>query len=196
VEKFLKKHPNFSLLKNPHQGKAMTVITGMMLADGEYTLFTDLDQATPIEEIEKFLPWFEKGFDIVIGSRKTSREGAPLTRQFMASGFMVLRTIILGISGFTDTQCGFKAFKKEVAQTLFTKLKIYGQKKTVSGSMVTAGFDVETLFLAQKLGFKIKELPVEWHYVETRKVSPIKDSLSGLIDLIKIRLNSWRGLYG
>jgi hypothetical protein len=62
--------------------------------------------------------------------------------------------------------------------------------------MVTAGFDVETLFLAQKLGFKIKELPVEWHYVETRKVSPIKDSLSGLIDLIKIRLNSWRGLYG
>ena len=61
--------------------------------------------------------------------------------------------------------------------------------------MVTAGFDIEALFLAQKLGFKIKEVPVEWHYVETRRVSPIKDSAQGLVDILRIRINAWQGKY-
>lgn len=195
IQKFIADHPGFSLIKNPHQGKAATVITGMLKASGRYVLFTDLDQATPISEVEKILPWFEKGFDVVIGSRNTRREGAPISRLAMARGFMALRTLILGLSGIADTQCGFKAFKNEVAKELFGRLKLYGQKKLVTGSMVTAGFDIETLFLAKKAGFKIKEVPVEWHYVETRKVNPIKDSWYGFWDLVKIRLNSLRGLY-
>jgi len=195
VEKFIAEHPNFSLIKNPHQGKAATVITGMLMTSGRYVLFTDLDQATPISEIEKVLPWLKRGYDVVIGSRNTKREGAPILRLLMARGFILLRTLILGLSGITDTQCGFKAFKNEVVKDLFSRLKLYGQKKSVKGSMVTAGFDIEMLFLAKKRGYKIKEVPVEWHYVETRKVNPIKDSWYGLLDLVKIRLNSLRGFY-
>lgn len=195
LENFIKKHPGFRLIKNPHQGKATTVITGMLKAEGKYVLFVDLDQATPINQVEKFLPWLEKNYEIVIGSRNTKREGAPLSRLLVARGFMILRGFILGLSGISDTQCGFKAFKKEPAQKILKRLRLYGQQKIASGPMVTAGFDIETLFLAQKLGFKIKEVSVEWHYVETRRVNLLKDSWYGFWDLIRIRLNGLLGLY-
>lgn len=192
---FVKKNPGFSIMHNPHQGKAATVISGMTAAQGDIVLFTDLDQATPIHELEHLLPWFERGFDVVIGSRSSQRQGAPFTRRVMARGFMILRGLILGLRGIVDTQCGFKAFRKQVARDIFGRLKLYGEKHTVSGSMVTAGFDIEVLFLAKKSGYKIKEVPVEWHYVETRRVNPVIDSIQGLSDIIKIRLNAWRGLY-
>ncbi|MDP3998530.1 MAG: glycosyltransferase [bacterium] len=195
VEKFIKNHPLFSLIKNPHQGKAATVVTGMLRAEGDYILFADMDQATPIEEIDNLLPHL-KDYDIVIGSRSSQRRGAPLTRLLMARGFMFLRNLILGIK-ISDTQCGFKLFKQEVVKNLFPKLKIYsGGLKIAGGSMVTAGFDVEVLFLAQKLGYKIQEVPVEWRYVETRRVGIFKDSWQALRDMVKIRLNSLRGVYG
>ena len=184
----------FTIIENPHQGKAGTVITGMLAAKGEIVLFSDLDQAAPIREVEKLLPWF-KEYDVVIGSRNTHREGAPLTRVLMARGFMLLRTIILGLGGIKDTQCGFKAFRRDIARDMFQRLKLYGTRQRVSGSMVTAGFDIEVLFLARKSGYRIKEVPIEWHYVETRRVSPLKDSWQGLMDIIKIRMNAWRGLY-
>ncbi|KKU87269.1 MAG: Glycosyl transferase family 2 [Candidatus Gottesmanbacteria bacterium GW2011_GWA2_47_9] len=184
----------FTIIENPHQGKAGTVITGMLAAKGEIVLFSDLDQAAPIREVEKLLPWF-KEYDVVIGSRNAHREGAPLTRVLMARGFMLLRTIILGLGGIKDTQCGFKAFRRDIARDIFQRLKLYGTRQRVSGSMVTAGFDIEVLFLARKSGYRIKEVPIEWHYVETRRVSPLKDSWQGLMDIIKIRMNAWRGLY-
>lgn len=195
IEEFISDNLGFSLIKNPHQGKAATVIAGMLKTHGKYALFTDLDQATPITEIEKFFSWFGKGLDVVIGSRSSVRQGAPLSRILMARGFMTLRTLILGLSGISDTQCGFKAFKNEVAKNLFKRLKLYHQKKKVKGSQVSAGFDVEVLFLAKKLGLRVVEVPVIWHYVETRRVNPLKDSWHGFCDLIKIRLNSLRGLY-
>lgn len=185
----------FRLIHNPHQGKAATVITGSLAALGRIILFTDLDQATPLSEADKLLPWFTKGFDVVIGSRNSRREGAPVTRIAMARGFMILRSIILGLHGITDTQCGFKAFRQEIAREIFSKLKLYGHHHSGEGSMVTAGFDIEVLFLAKKLGYRIKEVPVEWHYVETRRVNPIKDSWQGFMDIIKIRDNAWRGMY-
>jgi len=196
LDSFVKNNSGFSVMHNPHQGKAATVISGMMAAHGHIVLFTDLDQATPITELAKILPWFEKGYDVVIGSRNGQRQGAPLTRRAMARGFMILRGIILGLRGIVDTQCGFKAFKNDVAKDIFHRLKLYGERHTVSGSMVTAGFDIEVLFLARKLMYKIKEVPVEWHYVETRRVNPIIDSVQGLTDILKIRMNAWRGLYG
>jgi dolichyl-phosphate beta-glucosyltransferase len=186
---------NLHIIHNPHQGKAATVITGMLKAEGDIVLFTDLDQATPIEEMQKLLPWFEKGFDVVIGSRNSNRQGAPLLRLFMARGFMFLRGLILGLRGISDTQCGFKAFRRTIAQNIFTKLKLYGHMHTISGSMVTAGFDIEVLYLAKQMGYKIKEVPVEWHYVETRRVNPIKDSFQGLVDIISIRINAMKGIY-
>lgn len=195
LEEYRKSNKKVTVIHNPHQGKAGTVITGMLAARGAIVLFSDLDQATPISELAKVLPWFDQKFDVVIGSRSGRREGAPLTRIIMARGFMFLRSAILGLKGITDTQCGFKAFRREVAQDIFGRLKLYGNNKEVSGSMVTAGFDIETLFLARKLGYKIKEVPVEWHYVETRRVNPLKDSIQGFMDIIRIRLNAFRGMY-
>ncbi len=195
IREFIKKNPRFKLIDNPHQGKAGTVMTGVKEAKGKIVLFSDLDQATPIQEIEKVFPWFELGFDVVIGSRKGQREGAPFSRRVMARGFMLLRTVILGLKGISDTQCGFKAFTQDASKSIFNRLSLYSHHKTVTGSMVTAGFDVELLFLAKSFGFKIKEVPVEWHYVETRRVSPIKDSWEGLMDIIHIRINAWKGEY-
>lgn len=195
IQKMVNGNGHFRLIENPHQGKAGTVISGMLAAEGKYVLFTDLDQATPIDQLEKLLPWFAKGNDIVIGSRHGRRAGAPFLRRLMGPGFMLARNIILGLKGIDDTQCGFKAFKREVARNVFTRLRLYKDHKHPSGPRVTAGFDVEVLFIAQKLGYKIKEVPVEWHYVDTRRVSPLMDSLDALVDIIKIRLNSLSGFY-
>jgi dolichyl-phosphate beta-glucosyltransferase len=202
VGKFVKENNTFRLIKNPHLGKAGAVTAGMLQAKGTYVLFTDMDQATPIDEVDKLLPYFEKalpdgrhGYDIVIGSR-TGRKGAPWTRRLMANGMMVLRTAIVGIKGIKDTQCGFKMFKREVGRKVFQKMSdLHDGYKAVSGSNVVAGFDVEMLFIAQKMGYKIKEVPVEWLYVETRRVSPLKDSVDALIYLCKIRLNQIKGIY-
>jgi len=196
IDIIIKKYPNFNLIKNFHQGKAYAVSKGVYLAKGKFILFSDLDQATPIKEIEKMLPFLEQDYDVVIGSRKSERKGAPLLRLIMARGFMMLRTLILGLKGISDTQCGFKSFKCKAAKEIFKRLKLYGEtKKIAKGSLVTAGFDVEVLFVAKELGYKINEVPVEWHYVETRKVNPITDSWHGLTDMIKLRLNKARGLY-
>ena len=196
VEKFVKNNSKFKLIKNNHTGKAGAVTTGVLSAEGEYILFTDMDQATPIEELSKIFPFFEKNYDIVIGSRDSKRRGAPWTRLVMARGMMALRTILVGISGISDTQCGFKAFRNEVAKKLFEKIsKINKGFAEVYGSKVSAGFDVELLYLAQKMGYKIKEVPVSWLYVETRRVNPIKDSIDGLVGLIKIKMNTLSGVY-
>lgn len=195
LEEFSEKNKQYRVIYNPHRGKAATVITGMLEAKGDIVLFSDLDQATPLNQLEKLLPWFNKGYDVVIGSRNRKREGAPLLRLVMARGFMILRSTLLGLKGITDTQCGFKAFKKSVAQDIFKKLYVYNNSKEVSGASVTAGFDIETLFLAKRLGHSIKEVPVEWHYVETRRVNPIKDSVEGLLDILRIRWNAWQGTY-
>ncbi|OGH17488.1 MAG: hypothetical protein A3C97_00440 [Candidatus Levybacteria bacterium RIFCSPHIGHO2_02_FULL_37_11] len=196
IEKFVKENPKFKLVKNNHTGKAGAVTKGVLSSNAEFILFTDMDQATPIEEIEKVLPYFDKGYDVVIGSRNSKRKGAPWTRLVMARGMMALRTILVGISGISDTQCGFKMFKNEVAKKLFRKISnINNGFGEISGSKVSAGFDVELLYLAQKMGFRIKEVPVDWLYVETRRVSPLKDSIDGLFDLFKIKMNSIKGTY-
>ena len=195
IQEFVHENKGFRLIQNPHQGKAATVVTGFMRAIGSIILFSDLDQATPLKELERVLPWFAKGAHVVIGSRQGRREGAPLLRKIMAKGFMFLRTVILGLHGISDTQCGFKAFTREAARNIVQHLYIYSQSKTVSGAMVTAGFDIEMLFVAKTLGYVIKEVPVEWHYVETRRVNPIKDTIQGISDILTIRLYAWKGRY-
>lgn len=195
LENFSKKNSRYHVQFNPHLGKAGTVISGVMKAQGDIILFSDLDQATPLSEIEKILPWFKKNYDVVIGSRNRKREGAPLTRILMARGFMFLRSIVLGLEGITDTQCGFKAFRKDVAHKIFGALREHWNSKGANGASVTAGFDIEVLFVAKRLGYLIKEVPVEWHYVETRRVNPIKDSLEGLWDIIRIRISAFQGQY-
>lgn len=195
LEKFVREEKFFRIVKSPHKGKAGAVTAGMLKAKGDLVLFTDLDQATPIEELNKLLPFAEK-FDIVIGSRNSTRKGAPWTRLLMAKGMIFLRTVIVGLRGIDDTQCGFKLFTKKASDDLFSKLeKFHHGYNKISGSSVKAGFDVELLFIAQKHGFTIKEVPVNWLYVESRRVSPVKDSVEAVEDLVRIKLNSLSGKY-
>ncbi len=192
-QNFAKKHSGFKVLEMPHRGKGGTVIAGMLEAKGEIVLFDDMDQATPIDQVEKVIAKFEDGYDVVIGSR-SGREGAPLIRKTMAYGFALLRNIVLQLP-FKDTQCGFKAFKGNAAQKIFGKMKIFSEKTGNEGASVTAGFDLEILYIARKLGLKVAEVPVVWHHKEGTKVNPIKDSWEGLRDLIKVRINALLGKY-
>src|SRR3989338_8099480 len=185
---FISEHPKFKVIKSRHGGKALAVISGMNEGKGDYLLFCDMDQATPLPEWEKLHPFFEKNYDVVIGSRRDIRQGAPRFRVIMAKGFMILRNIILDL-GITDTQCGFKAFKSDAARTILNRLVYYKGERSVRGSTVTAGFDVELLFIAKELGYKISEVPIDWHYQETRRVSPVKDSLEGFAALLRIKFN-------
>lgn len=193
VKQQIKNKEGFRLIKNTHGGKAITVITGMLDAKGEIAVFTDMDQATPIDQIESLFPKFDEGYDLVIGSRD-GREGAPLMRKLIAWGFAILRNIILGVP-FKDTQCGFKAFKKVVIQEIFPELLKIWVKRKATGAAVHAGFDVEALFLAKKSNFEIAEVPVQWHYVGTERVQVIKDSIDAIRDMFRIRLADIRGKY-
>ncbi len=193
LEKFEKQDERVRLIRNPHQGKAATVTTGVGKAGGAIILFTDTDQATPINQVEKFLPHFEQGYDVVIGSRH-GRAGMPFIRKITAYGFVILRTMILRLP-FKDTQTGFKAFKQEAARDIFSRLKIFGKGGVISGAAVKAGFDLEILFVARKLGYKIKEMPVEWHHPGTTRVNIIKDSIDGLRDMLRIRWYALQGKY-
>ncbi len=193
ADDFSKNHKNFFVLKEPHRGKGGTVIAGMLRAKGDVILFTDTDQATPIDQVEKFLPKFEEGYDIVIGSR-SGRKGAPLLRKLMAYGFAFLRTIILRLP-YKDTQCGFKAFRNEASREIFKRMKVFSEKGQGKGAGVTAGFDLEVLYLARKLKYKVAEVPVTWNHKESERINAIRDSWEGLRDLLRVRINALQGKY-
>ncbi|MBI2596191.1 glycosyltransferase [Candidatus Daviesbacteria bacterium] len=195
VEKEIKNKKNFKLIKNPHGGKAITVMIGMLVSKGDIALFTDMDQATPIYEIEKLLPKFDSGFDIVIGSRH-GRKGASLSRKLAAWGFASLRNIILNLP-LSDTQCGFKLFNRKSINLIFPKLLNDWQAMKQEGAAVNAGFDAEVLFIAKKQKLKIAEVNVLWHHVQNEKqVQIIKDGIEAIKDMVRIRLSDAMGKYG
>lgn len=193
IEKIIKNKTNFRLIRNPHGGKAKTVMSGMLKAEGEIVVFTDMDQATPLNQIEKFFPKLDEGFDIVIGSRE-GRKGAPVIRKIAAWGFSVLRGIILGLP-FKDTQCGFKAFTKESINKIILKIEHEWGILHTKGGAVNAGFDVEVLYLARKYGFKTVEVIVEWNYVDTERVQMFKDAAATIYDMFRIKWNDLTGKY-
>ncbi|MCD6094381.1 glycosyltransferase family 2 protein [bacterium] len=174
--------------RKENKGKGYTVKEGMLNAKGDYRLFMDADNSTTIDQIEKMWPWFERGYDIVIGSRDI--KGAvldppqPLYRRLVGKIFRLARDIICDIWGIYDTQCGFKCFKKEVVETIFPKLRIE-----------RFAFDVEILLLAKMHGFKIKEIPVYWRNNPDSKVK-FKSAIRMGLDLFKIRWYQLKGYYG
>lgn len=196
LHQFAKKYSQVNVLENIHAGKGPTVKAGMLAAKGEWRLFTDFDQSTPLSEIEKLWPATKHKSEVVIGSREmvgSIRDEEPWYRHLMGRGFNIL-VQMLAIPGILDTQCGFKLFSASAAEMLFKQLHIYGQQEQ-RGDAFTGAFDVELLFLAKKNHLKITEIPIEWHHHETDRVDPIKDSLRMLRDIIHIRIADFKGEY-
>lgn len=195
LEDYAKKYENVIVLKNIHAGKAPTVKAGMLQAVGQWRVFTDFDQSTPIQEVEKLLSHTKKGYDIVIGSREgkgAKRGSEPIYRHLMGRVFNLL-VQFLAVPGIQDTQCGFKLFSAEATQ-LFNELVVYGNEKGRKDAF-TGAFDVELLYIARKNGFSIKEVPIIWIHSETDRVSPVKDSLRMLRDIVKVRVADLSGKY-
>ena len=197
AESFGAAHPDVRVIRNDHRGKGYAVRAGVLAARGNIVLFSDADLSTPIEEIAEMLPWFERGYGVVIGSREGSgakRIKEPFYRHLMGRVFNgIVR--LLTVRGINDTQCGFKAFRDEVARDVFSRMRLYGaDAKKITDAMVT-GFDVEVLFIAQKSGVRIKEVPVEWRYGSETKVNPLKDSWRNFRDVVMVRWNDLRGRY-
>ncbi len=191
--KFAREHRGFKLMKEPHRGKGGVVIAGVLAAAGKYILFTDMDQSTPIDQVEKVLPKLEGGYDIVIGSRE-GRAGAPLIRKLMSLGFSLLQLLVLRLP-YRDTQTGFKAFRREAGQRIFGKMKVFFERMRVKGASTSAGFDVEMLYLARKMGYRVAEVPIAWHYEPGTKKNSIKESWIGFRGVMAVRIKSLLGLY-
>lgn len=186
VEEFGQKHPFIRLIRNPHGGKGAAVKTGVAQAEGQYLIISDTDLSVPIEELPKFLPPTLDGYDIAIASREVKgakRISEPYYRHLMGRIYNLL-VRVMAVPGIQDTQCGFKAFRREVAREIFPYQTIEGW-----------GFDVEILFIAQRFGYRIVEVPVIWYYGAESKVEPVKDTLGMVSDLWQVRRNGWQGLY-
>lgn len=179
-------HEYIRVITERTQGKGAAVRTGMLHATGQYLFICDADLSMPIEEVTKFLPENAGDYDIAIASREapgSRRIGEPEIRHIMGRVFNFIVKVI-AVRGLNDTQCGFKCFKREVAEEIFPLQTIDGW-----------AFDVELLFVAQQRGRKIIEVPITWIYKDHSKIKPIQNSIDMVVETIRIRLNGWRGVY-
>jgi len=196
LDKYIKYHPRFKFLRNRHAGKPYALKAGLKSVKGEIILFTDMDQSAPITELRKLLPYFKENYKVVIGSRGLTRKNFPLYRQLASVIFRFLRQGLL-LREIVDTQCGFKAFEREVAREIFSKLTIFKEEKKVKGWRVTA-YDVEALFIAKKLSFRIKEVPVNWEDKDVargKQKNFIKESWEMFTEILRVRLNDLKEKY-
>lgn len=176
------------LLRNEkNRGKGASVRKGIFFAQGEIRLFMDADNSTRIREIEKFLPFLERGVDIIISSRKLKNsviiKHQPFLRRFMSRIHGIIVSLLLGIK-VSDYNCGFKVFKDKAAKELFSVQNI---NRWV--------FDAEILFLAKKYGFTVKEVPIIWEHKDTSKVKPFQATINSLREICRIKINELMGRY-
>jgi glycosyltransferase involved in cell wall biosynthesis len=189
VRAFAAANPEVRLLENPgNRGKGYSVRSGMLQAHGEVVLFSDADLSAPIEEADGLFAAIAAGADIAIGSRwlETKRQTIrqPFYRQFFGRCFNGVTRFVMGLK-FADTQCGFKAFTRAAAQTVF-------QLQTIE----RWGFDPEILFIALKRGYRIQEVPVSWAHDERTRMSYLKDGIKMLEEIAIVRWNALTGRYG
>jgi glycosyltransferase involved in cell wall biosynthesis len=188
VSELARRHPSVQLLQNPgNRGKGYSVRHGMLKARGEWALFTDADLSSPIEEIEKLISAAEgKSAQIAIGSRALDRSlvgvHQPLLREYAGRFFNLVMRVVTGLK-FHDTQCGFKLFQCEAARRIFSLQRLE-----------RFGFDAEILYIAERLGCRVVEVPVRWNDVAGSKVGTLQ-GLNGFLDLLRIRRNAWAGRY-
>jgi glycosyltransferase involved in cell wall biosynthesis len=188
VRDYARKHPGMLLLENPgNRGKGYSVRNGMLHARGDILLFSDADLSSPIEEADKLFAAIAQGADIAIGSRwldsGLQKKKQPLYRQLFGRIFNLALRVLLNLQ-FKDTQCGFKAFTRRSAQTIFPLQKIERW-----------GFDPEILYLAEKLHFKVSEIPVAWSHREGTRINPLRDGIRMFGEILRIRWYALRGNY-
>jgi len=187
VGKYLPLIKNLHLIDNKdNHGKGAVVAQGMLEAQGEIRLFTDADNSTSIEQVANLIPYFSEGYDVVIGSRRVKGAKIAQHQPFMREiagrvGNLIIQ--ILAVPFVWDTQCGFKAFSSRAAEDIFKRLTIK-----------RFGFDVEVLAIARFHKYKIKQVPIVWINDESSTVGA-SSFISVLMEVIKIRLNIWRGRY-
>jgi len=188
VQRWMSNNPRLHLVQNPgNKGKGYSVRNGLLQAAGEIVMFTDADLSAPMEEAELLIAAINEGADVAIGSRWMDRTRQtihqPLYRQFFGRCFNWITRTVMGLP-FKDTQCGFKAFKRSAAQVIF-------RLQTIE----RWGFDPEILFIARKLRYVIREVPVTWGHDERTRMSYLKDGMKMLQDMSRIRTNSIAGRY-
>jgi glycosyltransferase involved in cell wall biosynthesis len=201
IERIIQDKPGFALLQIPHGGKPAAVWAGIQHATGELVLFTDMDQSTPINELGKLLPWYDQGFDVVIGSRGIGREGTSLLRKIGSVAFLTLRRLFL-LRDIDDTQCGFKSCRRQAALAVFPRLQFFREKEQPLGWKVSA-YDVELLYLLNKAGHPIKQVVVNWRNRDLSDTKSQKGELRRYIDesiemareVVRIKVNQLKGLY-
>jgi glycosyltransferase involved in cell wall biosynthesis len=179
--------PRLRLVRTDRRGKGLAVRTGVLAARGQVILFADADLSWSVEDLPRFADMVdERGSALVIGSREgfgARRIGEPVYRHLMGRVFN--RVVqVLAVPGIEDSQCGFKAFSRPAAQAVFGLQRVDG-----------FGFDVEVLYLARRLGYSIKVVPLRWEHKENSRVAPLRDTLLMLSDVLRVRVNGWRGAY-
>jgi dolichyl-phosphate beta-glucosyltransferase len=179
---------NLKLIDNKeNHGKGWVVKQGMLGTHGDYRLFMDADNSTTVDQVEGFLPFFDQGYDMVIGSRRIAGSDIavkqPLLRDFLGSIFRFIVHILVPI-GVTDSQAGFKVFSAKAASAIFPKQTIFG-----------GSFDVEILAIARKMNFKIKEVPIIWVNDLDSRFSGLKSKVRMLLEVLRIRWNLWTNKY-
>ena len=188
VQRWMREFPRLHLIQNPgNRGKGYSVRNGLLQAAGDVVMFTDADLSAPMEEAERLLDALAAGADVAIGSRWMDRTRQtihqPLYRQFFGRCFNWITRTVMGLP-YKDTQCGFKAFKRPVAQVIF-------RLQTIE----RWGFDPEVLFIARKLKYVVREVPVTWGHDERSRMSYLRDGMKMLEDMARIRVNSVAGRY-
>lgn len=187
AQQHAEKYPYIRVIQATTRGKGLAVKHGMLEAKGDWRFICDADLSMKIDDLVKFLPPNVEGYDVIIASREApgaERVGEPEYRHFMGR----INNIIIKIAAlpdFEDTQCGFKMFRREVAEDLFKVQKMNG-----------IGFDVELLFIAKKRGYTIKEVPITWYYDPYSTMRLWDDSVKMLREIWEIRQNWRKGLYG
>ena len=185
------------VLHEPHRGKGAAVARGMLAARGAVRIFMDADLAVPLVYVERIVDEVRRGADVAIGSREldlSKRFDEPWYRHLLGRGFNRLASW-LGVSGFTDTQCGFKGFSADAAEDIFRRTKLYPSDGEVIKQERVTAFDVELLAIARRRGWQTVEIPVEWRHVPMSKVRPLSDAISMLSDVLRVRWHLLRRAY-
>jgi len=184
---FIPKIPYLIVLQEEQRGKGLAVKRGMLEARGEFRFICDTDLSMPIVEVNKFLPPALYGGEVAIASREAPgaiRYGEPPYRHFVGRVFNFM-VRLMALPGLQDTQCGFKMFRGDIAESVFPLQTLVGMS-----------FDVEVLYITRKLHYRIDEVPIPWYFNADSRVRLFRDSFRMFFDLLSIRINSLRGIYG